>query len=93
MQYHKSLNGRSQVPSYLTLFQETSINCNFFKGQEISFFSEQFQETLTGTVMKRYTNSCLVDISECENVSEQNRTLMNNRIIISYKAIYMGEEQ
>ncbi|MGC6767316.1 DUF2187 family protein [Enterococcus sp. LJL51] len=81
-----SFSKKSYAP--FTLYQETSINQNYKEGQMITFYSELFNSSIHGILSKKYTNSCLVDISACQELSRENREKYNYKIVVNYKKIF-----
>lgn len=71
--------------STFTLYEENEVNSQFQNGQILSFYSEFFNSEIQGTVLKKYTNSCLVDISINKALNKRDIEHLNSRMIISYK--------
>ncbi|MBL1223649.1 DUF2187 domain-containing protein [Enterococcus sp. BWR-S5] len=71
-----------------SLYQETSVNQRFSEGQTLSFYSELLHSSLQGILLKKYTNSCLIDISGCHELTIASREKYNSRLVINYKMIF-----
>jgi hypothetical protein len=80
-------NSQPNFPSYSNPCKENSLNRLFQEQQKITFYSAFLKKTLTGTLLKRLTNSCVVDVSACELLSKRERELVNNKLVISYQVI------
>ncbi|MBP1046882.1 hypothetical protein I6N96_11440 [Enterococcus sp. BWM-S5] len=79
-------NNQGRTP--FSLYQETSVNQQFSEGQAVSFYSELLCLPLQGTLLKKYTNSCLIDISDCSELAITSREKYNSRLVINYKRIF-----
>lgn len=64
--------------------QETELNKKYSIGMRINVTSELIQGVITGTLLKKYTNSCLIDFSDATQISQQERTKYNHRLIVRY---------
>lgn len=82
-----SKNTLSHFSSYPKQFQENSLNTTFCEGQKITCFSYALDTSVTGILIKRLTNSCIVDISTCQTIDERERKTLNNKIVVAYQAI------
>lgn len=74
--------------STFTLFEENDINNQFEDGQILFFYSDFFNSEIQGTVLKKYTNSCLVDISMNDSINKRDLEHLNSRMIIAYKKVH-----
>lgn len=79
-------NNQGRAP--FTLYQETSVNQQFAEGQTVSFYSELLCSSLVGVLLKKYTNSCLIDISDCNELTISSREKYNSRLVVNYKMIF-----
>ncbi|GCF94369.1 hypothetical protein NRIC_22600 [Enterococcus florum] len=75
------------APAFLMEVKENSYNTQFLVGDQITFAFAEASRQLKGTVMKKYTHSCLVDISQDSTLSETEITAYNGKVIVNYKWI------
>lgn len=67
--------------------RENIYNLQYLVGDTIDFpFNEGAME-LSGTVIKKYTNSCLVDISLDSKLTRDEIDLYNRKVVVNYKKI------
>lgn len=80
-------NNQQKRPPF-TLYQETPANQQFVEGQAVSFYSELLNASLQGVLLKKYTNSCLIDISSSTEIPVTSIEKYNSRLVINYKKIF-----
>ncbi|WP_086350077.1 hypothetical protein [Candidatus Enterococcus clewellii] len=79
-------NNQGKAP--FTLYQETAVNQQFLEGEKVAFYSELLSTSLHGILLKKYTNSCLIDISSSTEITRSNKEKYNSRLVINYKMIF-----
>ena len=57
-------NGSHAMPSSMMELRENVYNLQYLVGDRIDFLFNEGQLNLSGIVIKKYTHSCLVDISK-----------------------------
>lgn len=67
--------------------KENTYNFQRNVGDQITFHVLNDTRNYSGIILKKYTNSCLVDISMNCNLTEEEQRAFNGRIVISYKMI------
>lgn len=75
------------IPNFLLEMRENEYNLKFIVGDEIDFLFQEDSLTLSGTIIKKYTNSCLVDISQALDLSMEERDAYNGKVVVNYKKI------
>lgn len=79
--------GQTMVPNILMEIRENEYNLQFSIGDKIDFHFSEDRFFLSGTIIKKYTNSCLVDISQSFILSEKELEFYNGKVVINYKKI------
>lgn len=79
--------GQTMMSSSLMEIRENEYNLQFGIGDKIDFLFNEDRFFLSGTIIKKYTNSCLVDISKAIVLSEKELEFYNGRVVINYKKI------
>lgn len=79
--------GQTMVPNILMEIRENEYNLQFSIGDKINFLFNEDHFFLSGTIVKKYTNSCLVDISKTIVLSEKELEFYNGKVVINYKKI------
>lgn len=80
-------NGSHAMPSSVMELRENSYNLQYFVGDKIDFLFNDGQLDLSGIVMKKYTHSCLVDISQDRGLTRDEIDLLNRKVVVNYKQI------
>ena len=80
-------NGSHAMPSFMMELRENSYNLQYFVGDKIDFLFNDGQLDLSGIVMKKYTHSCLVDISQETGLTRDEIDLLNRKVVVNYKQI------
>lgn len=80
-------SNQPNFPLYSNPCKENSLNRLFKEEQQVKFYSTLFKKTLTGTLLKRLTNSCVIDVSACDMMTKRERELLNHKLIIPYQLI------
>jgi len=73
--------------SRLSLYEENEVNAQFDLGQQVTFTSEAVKEPAAAVITRKYTNSCLVDFAENEDLSRAIKDEYHSKMVVSYKRI------
>lgn len=72
---------------FLIEIRENEYNRQFIVGDKIDFLFSNDTVYLSGAIIKKYTNSCLVDISQDLALSREDVDLYNGKVVVNYKKI------
>ncbi len=64
--------------------QENELNKSYHIGATISATSELIPGAFIGQLLKKYTHSCLIDLSHNQQIPQKELDKFNQRIIVSY---------
>lgn len=78
---------RTMVPNILMEIRENEYNSQFNLGDKIDFPFNEDSFFLTGTIIKKCTNSCLVDIRYSFVLSQKEMAHYNGKVVVNYKKI------
>ncbi|MGX7023462.1 DUF2187 domain-containing protein [Vagococcus hydrophili] len=67
--------------------KENNYNIQYENGARITFGYPDDSRVFSGTILKKYTHSCLIDITSNQHLSYQEKQMYKDRIVISYKNI------
>lgn len=65
--------------------RENVYNLQYVVENEINFLFQEGRHDLSGIVMKKYTHSCLVDISQDTRLTRDEFDLYNQKVVVNYK--------
>ncbi|MGM0214442.1 DUF2187 family protein [Enterococcus sp. AZ109] len=74
-------------PAFLFEVQVNQYNQQFSVGDQVAFSIQEDTVQLAGTVLKKYTNSCLIDISQTTALNKREQEIYNGRVVVNYKKI------
>ncbi len=74
-------------PTFLCEVQTNQYNQQFSIGDQVAFSIQDNALQLAGTVLKKYTNSCLIDISQTTALNKREQEIYNGRVVVNYKKI------
>ncbi|MDT2483629.1 DUF2187 family protein [Enterococcus avium] len=80
-------NGSHAMPGSMMELRENAYNLQYLVGDRIDFLFNEGQLNLSGIVIKKYTHSCLVDISQDTGLTRDEIDLYNQKIVVNYKQI------
>ncbi|WP_242550885.1 DUF2187 domain-containing protein [Enterococcus hulanensis] len=80
-------NSRQAIPSSIMEVRENTYNMQFIVGDAVDFLFNEGKNALSGTVLKKYTNSCLVDISQDSRLTKDEIDQYNQKVVVNYKKI------
>lgn len=72
---------------FLIEIRENEYNRQFIVGDKIDFLFSNDTVYLSGAIIKKYTNSCLVDIRQDLALSREDIDLYNGKVVVNYKKI------
>ncbi|HCM88317.1 MULTISPECIES: hypothetical protein [Vagococcus] len=67
--------------------KENNYNIMYDTNETISFSYPNDPRIFTGTILKKYTHSCLIDITSNPDLSYYEKQTYKGKIVISYKSI------
>lgn len=74
-------------PYYRLELQENEFNQQYVIGDEVHFMFNEGSMELSGKIIKKYTNSCLIDISQAVALITDGEDLYNGKVVVNYKKI------
>lgn len=79
-----SHSSHSYTPA--TDVKENQFNKRYNTGDSVNFSFNNTEKILNGIILKKYTNSCLLDISDNHLTFDETRTY-KGKMVISYKGL------
>lgn len=80
-------NSMNRKPAFLLEVNPNEYNRQFFVGDRVTFQFHEATKHIAGVLVKKYTNSCLVDISQDDSLTEQELDAYNRKVVVNYKWI------
>ncbi|MBO1304701.1 DUF2187 family protein [Enterococcus sp. 669A] len=74
-------------PTFLCEVQINQYNQQFSVGDQVTFSIQDNARQLAGTVLKKYTNSCLIDITQTNALNKREQEIYNGRVVVNYRKI------
>lgn len=78
----------TQAYSPATDIKENSFNLRYKIGDTVHFILTKSEKNFNGIILKKYTNSCLLDITENSLTLDEARNY-KGKIVISYKDLIL----